>query len=1317
MNRPFGESGASPLVGRSAELSLLRRLHAETKADGRGRCVLVTGAAGVGKSRLLSELRRTLRNAGEPIFEGRCRETDHRPYASMVELLAQAATALADLGRKAPATERALTLLAGLSVPGDLDASAPGDEQRLHFFEAVRAAVLELTAGAAPALVIHDLHRADIATLALLRYLLDNLLADPAFDSAGASVRARADAEFRALLVLTFREGEHTRPLLEVIRSSRAVEHLAMSGLDREGVRAFLQTDDVVERLVRATEGNPALLEQLIGSLPQEPEDFWTRRFATLEPRLRAALETMAIIARPVSPEQLRDLAGHDVASSSVLQSMVDLGLAQRQLDRGDVRLRFIASTAREAFVAQMPPARAVTLHRRIAERLVPLVGIGAEAEEVALHFLAAGDTADAVPFVLAAVDRLEAAFAHARAAELLVRVVDHTSGGLRNEVLDRLASLYLKAGESGRALETLTEALRTDRPEPERIDLEARVARVYLSVGAAEQALALLEARLGSEPAETPGLAWIGLAAEAAWAAGHAERAESLCALGERACERTPNGAALSERLAVRNTAGKVCLGAGRHEEARQVFSRNLEDATRAGIGPQRTRALINLGIVHLQVGEVDAATERFSAARDLASAAGELRHLGLALDNLAVLFHKRQDFARALDLYDQSGDVFRKLGNQGQTAHTALNLAELYLTVGDAPRAERLVDIARGHLRRGRWRALEAQCLALEGELAAQRGDDARAEALLDESLSALEAIGAGPAELLGVLLVTVRVRLRMAQAPQADTLLSRADTLAREPQGHTARARLDVTRAERAVHGADLDAAGAHASAALDAAEVFGDRESRWRAYFVLGQVAWARQDRPATLQALADAVEVIDGVAASLPAPLRETYLELDARKQVRHALRRVRAGLEPPNSRLQAGDLPSVERPARDVRWQPLWAERYPQLVGRAPSLFGVFNALDRVAGSDAIVLIRGESGTGKELVAAALHANGPRASGPFVKVNCSAFVETLLLSELFGHEKGAFTGAALRKKGRFELADAGTIFLDEIGDVSANTQVALLRVLQEGTIERVGGAETLNVDVRVLCATHRNLEEMVRRGEFRADLYYRLRGVIIEIPPLRDRRGDIPLLVERFLAKRPQADRRALRMSAEALASLTLHDWPGNVRELENVVRSAALFADSDVIGLSELRELGPFFQTPDEQALLAVQELLAQAHADADAASPRPVSEPPAPPFIDAVNQLEHGESPLLAAPTRSTDGRPDVFEDDWLERAIESEGGLAELKKRIEFEAVQRALRASGGNITRAAERLGMKRPRLSQIIHAMPELSDLLREVGEG
>ena len=204
----------------------------------------------------------------------------------------------------------------------------------------------------------------------------------------------------------------------------------------------------------------------------------------------------------------------------------------------------------------------------------------------------------------------------------------------------------------------------------------------------------------------------------------------------------------------------------------------------------------------------------------------------------------------------------------------------------------------------------------------------------------------------------------------------------------------------------------------------------------------------------------------------------------------------------------------------------------------------------------------------------------PRAERPFVKVNCAAFVETLLLSELFGHEKGAFTGAVNNKKGRFELANGGTLFLDEIGDISANTQVALLRVLQERAFERVGGQDTVAVDVRVICATHRNLEKMVEEGTFRADLYYRLRGIIIELPPLRDRPSDIPLLVEFFLTEAARGrGRESLRFDRRALASMVQHSWPGNVRELENVVRSAALFADGDTIGLAELAELGDILQ------------------------------------------------------------------------------------------------------------------------------------------
>ncbi|MFZ4737687.1 MAG: sigma 54-interacting transcriptional regulator [Bradymonadia bacterium] len=1329
MSPPTGESGPSTLFGRDQELARLRRLHADAKADGRGRCALLAGPAGVGKTRLLGELRRELRSAGEPVFEGRCRQTDHRPYASLVELLGQAATAMSELGRTTRATERALSLLAGLPAPGDLPVSSRGEEQRLHFFEAVRAAVLELTAGPAPALFIHDLHRADVATLALLRYLLDNLLADPAFDFSPSGDDARPRGEFRGLLVLTFREADATRPLLDVARSSRAVEHIALGGLDEAGLRAFVQSGPIVARLMRATAGNPAMLEQLFGALPDEPGDFWSRRFVDLPGPARRVLEVLAVLARPVTAEQLRDLTGSDVSPGAVLQRLLELGLVQRVLEHGEPKFRFAASNARDAFLATVEPTRHIALHRRIAERLVPLVGLGAEAEEVAQHFLLAGDEAEAVPFVLAAVERLEAAFAHARAAELLTRIVDCTSGALRFEVQDRLSALHVRSGQHALARAVLERLLLEVGTRDVRVSLELRLARVHLSVGAAEEASQVLEKLLEREGPHGLALEWVALAAEAAWMGGRVQRGEALCEQGERLAASGSSPDAEGPLLDLRNTIGKLRLGASRHEEAREAFARNLDDATRCGDGPHRTRALINLGIVHLQVGEIDAAADRFAQARDLAAAAGELRHLGLALDNLAVLHHRRQDFARALELYHQSGDVFRKLGNLSQTAHTALNLAELYLTLGDDARADRLVDIARGHLRRGRWRALEAQCLALEGDLAAQRGEDADAESRYAESITQLEVTLAGPGDLLPVLVQLARCRLRGAEPRLAEPVLDRAEALPRTTGLDSLIARTALVRAELALRTGAADDAARHADRALTAALAAGDRETRWRVRFLLGELAWDRHDRSATLQSLADAVEVIESVAATLPGALRQTYLDMPERRVVRLALRRVRAGLAPQQPLVPVEAVPGDERKDRSPVWQPHWLERYPQIIGRAPALHGVFNALDRVAGSDAIVLVRGESGTGKELVASALHANGPRADGPFVKVNCSAFVETLLLSELFGHEKGAFTGAVLRKKGRFELADAGTLFLDEIGDISANTQVALLRVLQEGTFERVGGAETLTVDVRVICATHRNLEEMVRRGEFRADLYYRLRGVIIELPPLRERRADIPMLVDRFLARRPQSDQRRLRMSAEALASLMQHDWPGNVRELENVVRSAALFADGEVIGLSELRELGPFFRAPDENLLLATSELLERGGASPGA----PPMETPAPARFAALVPLRLPPSDLPDPPSvldpetaelaRIAEGPPlgapgaGVFDDDWLERAIETEGGLAELKKRIEVEAIARALKASGGNITRAAERLGMKRPRLSQIIHAIPVLSDLKRDAGEG
>lgn len=228
------------------------------------------------------------------------------------------------------------------------------------------------------------------------------------------------------------------------------------------------------------------------------------------------------------------------------------------------------------------------------------------------------------------------------------------------------------------------------------------------------------------------------------------------------------------------------------------------------------------------------------------------------------------------------------------------------------------------------------------------------------------------------------------------------------------------------------------------------------------------------------------------------------------------------------------------------------------VIGKSKTMQAVMDLVYHVAPSRSTVLLRGESGTGKEVIARTIHYLSPRKDGPFIKVNCSALPETILESELFGHEKGAFTGALFERKGRFELAHGGTLFLDEIGDISPSVQVKLLRVLQEREFERVGGNKTIRVDVRVITATNRNLEEAVLKGEFRADLYFRINVVSIYLPPLRDRKEDIPLLAEHILNKIGKELNRKLRITPEALNLLINCHWPGNVRELENCLERAA---------------------------------------------------------------------------------------------------------------------------------------------------------------
>ena len=332
-----------------------------------------------------------------------------------------------------------------------------------------------------------------------------------------------------------------------------------------------------------------------------------------------------------------------------------------------------------------------------------------------------------------------------------------------------------------------------------------------------------------------------------------------------------------------------------------------------------------------------------------------------------------------------------------------------------------------------------------------------------------------------------------------------------------------------------------------------------------------------------------------------------------------------------------------------------------RIVGSSRPMLEVYKLIGKVAGSDATVLISGESGTGKELVAEALHKASKRNPHPLVKVSCAALPESLLETELYGHEKGSFTGAMTMRKGRFETANKGTIFLDEIGEMTLGTQTKLLRILQEREFERIGSSVPIKIDIRVIAATNRNLSEEVESGKFREDLYYRLNVIHIHMPPLRDRKDDIPQLVEHFLAKfRHAPDAIPTSITEEALTKLTAYDWPGNVRELENAIERAVVLARGNAITVEHL-PFGDRNEARDRRRLAHRRSRL-QDEAEASGAD------------FD-----EDEEEATIEPAGTNGDGEGGTFKAQ-----------VAALEKQLIREALERA----GGNRTKAADELGIYR-----------------------
>ena len=735
---------------------------------------------------------------------------------------------------------------------------------------------------------------------------------------------------------------------------------------------------------------------------------------------------------------------------------------------------------------------------------------------------------------------------------------------------------------------------------------------------------------------------------------------------------------------LKARNTLGKILLADAKWDEANEHFAADAWTASSHGLVTEELRARLNRGIALMSKGLSDEARAIFDAVYAEGERIGDARACAFALDNLAVVSTNRHEYANALSLSERTLKLRQRLGDRLTTARILANLAELRRKLGLLDHAEHAVAFGRRTLGPGMPPARSARFCIVAGKIALARGNTAEARREIARAIVDFEA--AGLREYVGEAhRVAARIALEDGDLGRLAETLTAARGLATTDE---ARAEVALLTALHARASGENDER--LAVEALTLARAVGEEELLLEAHALVSETHRINGNLDAARAHVEQAIQLRDQVAETLPQDVRAAFL---ARSDVT-ALTRMQALFSEPTIAAHEDLAPRTER----AGMARAYASAPREMVGDDPAIRALMAAVKKVARATSTVLVRGESGTGKELIAEAVHRASERANGPLVTVNCAALVETLLLSELFGHEKGAFTGASARRRGRFELAEGGTLFLDEIGDISARTQVALLRVLQERTFERVGGTSPIRANVRIICATHRDLRAMVDRGEFREDLYYRLRGITLELPPLRARMGDLARISENLLS-RIAVERSEGRkvLAPDSLDLLSRHRWPGNVRELENALRAASLFAEADVITaahlvdnvddlravaqLSSLSKRSSFLPPPlASVGSLASLASLGSLESGADLAE-------------GEADALDEAEAPLPNGEASATS----VAYAQVRQGAV----SLSDMKRQIERDCIARALAETKGNITRAAALLGMKRPRLSQLV----------------
>jgi len=1276
VSQPAIEAAHTPAFRARENLRLEEKLKAA-----QGSTAILYGRRGVGKSRLSTQLARYA--TGLPnhlILEARVRPEVSHGFGAWIDIVRQAMQWADGAGLNVAVLEPVINdLETVLEAPELVREIAPSLEQKLKFFDAVLRLLAQVAQHSRMLLILHNLDCADSDTLELAHFVSENLFDDP---------RLETGQQRPGLILYLLREGQPNSPSVENFLSVASehpnVDCVHLQGLDLEGLREYVQSEHILNKLLSASDGLPQQIDELLDGLPTNVEALFERRLAELKPEDRQLLESLAVFGRPATAHELScaiNCAPSQTAKN--LRSLRDQKVLERHIENGEIRFRFARNSNLEITLENLDSTQ-IAIHHDGWVQVLSLSNHPTNTGQLAYHYLHSSHPEQGVSYAVRAADAQAVAGAFGAASTLLNLALPHTHDEQRQKILSQLINLAALRGQTVAASQYL-DAFKAGIAVQDRGPVLLKEARLLNQSGNYDDAIHLLNTARTLLQSNEAQVELETTLAEAQYQTGNLEQAQTAGHRGLSKLDCAEEVACVQQRIELLNLLGKVAVAQQEYRQALDYFEQTLAIAQEKRIGHSEARAFINLGVTHLKDGNLNDAEDFLQRGVDSAQQGDHLERIAFGCLNLGVLFHQRGDLSTAIEKYSQCRSLFRRLGNRTQLARVFYNLGLLYRIVGDSERARAHNDKAQRLAKHTKVLKLETLTGVFEARLKADAGqyEDAKhcIQQIIERSQSHDQKVPAAALIEYGEILMESGNHgqaLEVLKQTQVDLPQSSALSLRARSQMLIGRclSKMGQPDAQKTLLAAKQNAL------SLKERLLLRDVEIALASHRIsVSQVDAAKAH-------LQTARKIQAEIGAELSPNLQLSFVENKAQEE----LERLAESLlgEVPVIHAQASTkvaAPRKQRPSSGFivtkKDRTAWNQNYASIVGHSPSLHKVFKIVDRIAPSDSTVLIYGESGTGKELIAEAVHQNSPRSSGPFVKLNCAALVESLLLSELFGHERGAFTGAHQRKVGRFEQAANGTLFLDEIGDISPKTQVALLRVLQEYEFERVGGNQTLKLQARVIFATNRNLSQMVRDGLFREDLYYRLKGFSLELPALRERSEDIEALAQHFLKKHTHEGDTAKSISRDAIQALNAYHWPGNIRELENVIRSIALFADSKVIDRVDLEEFRELFEAASffedvNHSQVTNEETVSK--------NPDPVR--------------------LASRLLKQTDGAQNQMhtkKEDLLSEIFEKGISLAEFKRQLQDRAIVQALEATDGNITRAAEMLGMKRPRLSQIINA--------------